>query len=307
MARGSEAKEKRKEVRKEQREKEKEEKLLNEVQNDFELNMDADFPTPGTKVADDTEDIKIGVADDDDNDGVVKPVVKKKKRKKTATATAGGVPHEGLPQASHGIKSGPLILLLMLTGTTLLPVLLYAGDWFGSFIQKNHILGSLGHKLNVGSSPKKRVLSFYEKHDPNKIDEVETILAKYYGDYPTLVKRLERKYGDYGYFLNWEQDEAPSKLAFEKLDETKKYIQKEFNKRAPQSIKTATRNISYNLSTLYKKGKVVWRKKVWPVLEPIFGVPDAKSAREQKRKDRNEAMKKKGRRKANDEYRDDEF
>lgn len=287
MARGADAKERRKEARKESREKEKE-KLLEEVENDFELNTDADFPTPETKVA-------------GDNDEVEKPAVKKKKRKKTKVS-AGETPQQAPPSSSQGIKRGPLIMLVMLTGTTLLPALLYAGDWLGAFMQKNHILGSLGHKLNVGSSPKKRVMSFYEKHDPEKITEVESILAKYYGDYPKLIKRLERKYQDYGYFINWEQDEAPSRLAFEKLNETKEAIQKEFNKRAPQSIKTAARNINFNVSKLYRKGRVVWKKKVWPLLEPVFGVPDG--AKAQKKKDREEANKKKGRRKRNDEYRE---
>lgn len=289
MARGADAKERRKEARKEAREKEKE-RLLEEVENDFELNTDADFPTPETKV--------VGDSDDEGE----KPVVKKKKRKKTKVSAV-ETPQQA-PPSSSGIKKGPLIMLVMLTGTTLLPALLYCGDWLGAFIQKNHILGSLGHKLNVGSSPKKRVMSFYEKHDPEKITEVDTILAKYYGDYPKLIKRLERKYQDYGYFLNWEQDEAPSKLAFEKLNETKEAIQKEFNKRAPQSIKTAARNVNYNVSKIYRKGRVVWKKKVWPVLEPIFGVPDG--AKAQKKKDREEANRRKGRRKRNDEYRDDE-
>lgn len=295
MARGTEAKEKRKEARKDAREKEKE-RLLEEMTNEFDLN--ADFPTPHTKI--------VGEAEDENETGAgATPVMKKKKRKKTKT-TAGGMPQQAqAAPSSQGIKSGPLIMLLMLTGTTLLPALLYAGDWFGAFMQKNHILGKLGQKLNVGGSPKKRVLSFYEKHDPTKLDEVETILAKYYGDYPTLIKRLERKYGDYGYFLNWEQDEAPSKLAFEKLTETKKAIQKEFNKRAPRSVKNIARNINHNLSTLYRKGRIIWKKKIWPILEPIFGVPDG--GREQKRKDRAEAMKRKGRRKANDEFRDDEM
>ena len=71
----------------------------------------------------------------------------------------------------------------------------------------------MGHKLGVGATPKKRVLSFYEKHDPEKFDDIPKIMAKYYGDYPKLVKRLERRYQDYGYFKDWEQDEAPMKLA----------------------------------------------------------------------------------------------
>ncbi len=308
MARGAGAKEKRKEARKEAREQEKE-RLLEEVTNDFDLNTDADFPTPQTQVAADdsgenADDFQFGNGNAAD-DGEVK-VTKKKKRKKTKVgaaqaAQAGASP----PSSSQGIKTLPLVMLVMLTGTTLLPALLYAGDWIGAFVQKNHIMGNLGHKLNIGSSPRKRVLSFYEKHDPEKIDEVDKILSKYYGDYPKLIKRLERKYQDYGYFLNWEQDEAPMKLAFEKLDETKEAIQKEFNKRAPQKVKTAVRNISFNLGTLYKKGRVVWKKTVWPILEPVFGVPDG--AKEQKRKDKAEAQKRKGRRKANTEYRDDEF
>jgi hypothetical protein len=300
MARGSEAKEKRKEARKEARDKEKE--LLEEVQNEFELNLDADFPTPSTKVTDGNggENITVTTVA---GDGEAAPVTKKKKRKKKTAAAAQA---QAPPQpVAKGIKRGPLIMLVMLTGTTLLPALLYAGDWFGSFIQKNHILGSLGHRLNVGSSPRKRVVSFYEKHDPDKLGDLDTILAKYYGDYPTLTKRLERKYGDYGYFMNWEQDEAPSKLAFEKLEETKKMLLKEFNKRAPQSIKTAVRNANQNVSVLYRKGKIVWRKQVWPILEPIFGVPDG--AKEQKRKDRAESLKRKGKRKKNEEFRDDEF
>merc|ERR1712008_145954 len=221
------------------------------------------------------------------------PIKKKSKRKKTRnTEESRSLP----PPAKSGIKMGPLVLLVMLTGTTLLPALLFAGDWFGSFLQKNHVLGSLGHKLGVGQSPKKRLLSFYEKHEPTKIDDVESILGKYYGDYPKLIKRLERKYGDYGYFIDWEKDEAPMTLALEKVYETRDYVQKQFNIYAPQQLKIATRNIKYNLSTLQRKFRRVWKKHVWPVIEPVFGVPDGGAA--QKRKDRADSSKEQqGRRK----------
>eukprot|EP00558_Chaetoceros_sp_UNC1202_P001403 CAMPEP_0197258400 /NCGR_PEP_ID=MMETSP1429-20130617/81930_1 /TAXON_ID=49237 /ORGANISM="Chaetoceros sp., Strain UNC1202" /LENGTH=269 /DNA_ID=CAMNT_0042722497 /DNA_START=18 /DNA_END=827 /DNA_ORIENTATION=+ len=262
--------------------------------NDFELDPN-DLPMP-----DSMKETEAGGEE---------PTKKKKKRKKSkAKAAAAAAPDGEMPPPPSPlsqIKKGPLILLVMLTGTTLLPALLYAGDWFGNFMQKQHIMGNVGHKLNIGASPKKRVLSFYEKHSPEKIEEVDVILAKYYGDYPKLVKRLERKYQDYGYFLNWEKDEAPMTLAFEKLSETKQFMQKKFNKYAPQQLKTAARNISYNLGTVHKKGRVVWKKTVWPVLEPIFGVPDGAAA--QKRKDRAESKNKKGRRKKNAEYRDEEF
>lgn len=254
----------------------------------LDINLD-DLPTPQTAV-----------------DGQEEPTKKKKKRKKAKKPTdAAAAPATPPAPPVKGIKMGPLIMLVMMTGTTLLPVLLYAGDWMGNFLQKQHIMGNIGHKLNIGASPKKRVMSFYEKHSPEKIDEVDVILAKYYGDYPKLVKRLERKYQDYGYFINWEKDEAPMTLAFEKLDETKVFFQKKFNKHAPQSVKNASRNISYNVGTLIRKGRVVWKKKVWPILEPLFGVPDG--AKAQKRKDKQDAQNRKGRRKKNTDFHDDEM
>ena len=91
--------------------------------NDFEINMD-DLPTPQTK----TEEETNGEA----------PTKKKKKRKKSKSAAAAA--NEASSEAARpaappkqGIKMGPLIMLIMMTGTTLLPALLYAGDWFGNF------------------------------------------------------------------------------------------------------------------------------------------------------------------------------
>jgi len=289
---GSDGKAARNEARKEKRQTEKE-NLAKEGKSVFDINADegddedSQLPTPT-------------VNSDESNDEDDKPIVKKSKRKKSKNVQESqSLP----PPTKRGIKMGPLVLLVMLTGTTLLPALLYAGDWFGVFLAKNHVLGSLGHKLGVGPSPKKRVLSFYEKHDSEKIDDVESILGKYYGDYPKLIKRLERKYGDYGYFINWEKDEAPMTLAMDKVYETRDYLQKQFNIYAPQQVKIATRNIKYNLSTLHRKFRKVWKKHVWPVIEPVFGVPDGGAA--QKRKDRADAMDKQGRRKKNTEHRDD--
>jgi len=289
MARGSEGKAARKEVRKEKREQEKE-SLQKGGEHDFDIqeNDDEDLPLP-------TPDVNQENGADEDDE----PIKKKSKRKKKPK---GEEAPSAPPPARGSIKMGPLVMLVMLTGTTLLPALLFAGDWFGAFLAKNHILGSMGHKLGVGPSPKKRVLSFYEKHDPAKLDEVGSILGKYYGDYPKLIKRLERKYADYGYFIDWEKDEAPMTLAMDKVYDTRDYMQKQFNIYAPQQVKIVTRNIKYNLSTLQRKSKKVWRKHLWPILEPVFGVPDG--AKAQKRKDRADASDKKRPRKKN---RDDEF
>jgi uncharacterized protein with HEPN domain len=201
-------------------------------------------------------------------------------------------------------------MLIMLTGTTVIPALLYMGDYFSAFIAKNHLMGNLGHRLGIGPSPKKRVISFYEKHDPEKLLEVNSILAKYYGDYPKLVKRLERKYGDYGYFINWEQDEAPMTLALEQIWETHEKISKQFDKHAPAIVKTGARNVRANLTFLYKKGNVLWKKTIWPVLQPYLGVPDAKAAKKQKLQDKKDAERRKkeasGQRRKSAEFRDDD-
>jgi len=222
------------------------------------------------------------------------------------------------PKKSQGIKTTPLILLILMVGTTILPGLIFASDYIGGFLQKNHVFGNLAFRLGLGSVPKKRVMSFYEKHDPYKLNEIPTILSKYYGDYPKLIKRLERKYQDYGYFLGWEDDEAPLALAKEQLQDTYTlWINSYWNVYAPQSLKTAARNIRYNLTFLQKKFRKAWKKQIWPHLQPFFGVP--KGAEKQKREDAAEAKKRKeklknagqssssstGRRRRNTEYRDD--
>mmetsp|Transcript_90786 Transcript_90786/g.136003 ORF Transcript_90786/g.136003 Transcript_90786/m.136003 type:complete len:309 (-) Transcript_90786:28-954(-) len=241
------------------------------------------------------------------------PVEKKKKKKKSKARAAGDDSMQMPPQKKKkGINSTPLILLILMTGSTLLPALIYASDYLGNYMQKHHVLGELGFRLGMGAVPKKRVLSFYEKHDPEKLNDVPDILSKYYGDYPKLVKRLERKYQDYGYFMGWEEDEAPMALAMEKLQETyDTWIHSYWNVYAPQQLKTAARNIRYNLTFLHKKLHKAWKKHVWPLLEPIFGVP--KGAEKQKRMDAAEARKRKqgasgssdGARRRSSQFRDD--
>ncbi|KAL9180962.1 hypothetical protein ACHAXT_009767 [Thalassiosira profunda] len=241
---------------------------------------------------------------------------KKKAAARTAARTRGGGPGDaccapgGGGGSGEGIKTLPLVMLIMLTGTTVIPALLYMGDYFSAFLAKNHFMGNIGHRLGIGPSPKKRVISFYEKHDPEKLGEVSNILAKYYGDYPKLTKRLERKYGDYGYFINWEQDEAPMNLAFEKLWETHEELSKQFDRHAPAIVKTGARNMRHNFGFVYKKGHTLWKKTVWPVLKPYLATPDAKAIRQQKLKDKKEWEKRKkeqtGQRRKSAEFRDDD-
>lgn len=321
MARGSEAKAARKAARKEARAKEAERILSGEGNvNEFDT-----FPTNEKENDDDSSSSEE--EEEDNTDAVPEKTPEKKTKSKSsrakkaalraaATKRSGGggggdaccpTPSSG---GGGGIKTLPLVMLIMLTGTTVLPALLYMGDYLGAMIQKKHLLGNIGHRLGIGPTPKKRVISFYEKHDPEKISEVDGILSKYYGDYPKLVKRLERKYGDYGYFINWEQDEAPMTLAFEQLWETRDMLATQFDRHAPAIVKTGARNMRHNFGFIYKKGYTLWKKQVWPVLQPYLGVPDAKTARKQKLQDKKDAERRKkearGQRGRSAEFRDDD-
>lgn len=332
MARGSDGKAARKQSRKEARAAEAE-RILN---GEDDLNtFSSPPPMDGEGAAKANGASAGGDSDDDSSDGEVDAAPaeqSKKKKSKSGRAKKAAAQRAAAARASRGgggggcadgpccgpsgsnagegIKTLPLIMLIMLTGTTVLPALLYMGDYFSAFLARNHFMGNIGHRLGIGPNPKKRVVSFYEKHDPEKLMEVDSILSKYYGDYPKLVKRLERKYGDYGYFINWEQDEAPMHLAVEKIWETHELMSKQFDLYAPAVVKTGARNMRHNIGFLYKKGRKVWVKQIWPVLEPHLGVPDEKAARRQKLKDKKEAEQKKkaatGQRRKSAEFRDDE-
>mmetsp|Transcript_33130 Transcript_33130/g.48562 ORF Transcript_33130/g.48562 Transcript_33130/m.48562 type:complete len:309 (-) Transcript_33130:61-987(-) len=308
MARGADAKARKKSAKKEARAAEAA-RLLEEPNSDDATSQPF---SGGAPVEEDSSEEEVDLPPilenktKEDESAVDKKIKKgQKKRRKEQRDRELIMPQA--PSSSKGIKTAPLVLLVMLTGTTIIPGLLYASDWIGNMMQKHHVMGSLGHRLGVGASPKKRVLSFYEKHDPTKLDDVPKILSKHYGEYPKLVKRLERKYNDYGYFIGWEQDEAPMQLAKEKMEETFQWVQTKWTKHAPRSVKDKARNVKFNLSKLYRKMKRIWKKSIWPHLEPFFGVPDGGAA--QKRKDAREAaqgsQRKKGRK--NREHRDDEM
>lgn len=270
---------------------------------------------PGMAKKDDDSDASSSDEGEKRNDAEELMMIRKKKSK--ASSCCNDTKCDTPPKKSNekGIKTTPLILLILLVGTAVLPGLIYASDFIGSFLQKNHVLGQIGFRLGIGSVPKKRVMSFYEKHDPNKLSEVPVILSKYYGEYPKLVKKLERKYQDYGYFIGWEEDEAPLALALEQLHETYTlWINSYWNVYAPQPLKTAARNIRYNLTFLRKKFRKAWKKQIWPHLEPFLGVP--KGAEKQKRQDAADAKKRReemkpsdsrssGTRRRSAQYRDD--
>ena len=249
-------------------------------------------------------------ADDSSEEGEKEAAMPKRKGSKKKGGEEVEMPKK--VKKEQGIKTMPLILLILLTGTTLLPAVLYVGDLASNYLGNNNVLGQMGYRLGIGAVPRKRVLSFYEKHNPEKAAEVPTILSKHYGEYPKLIKKLERKYQDYGYFHGWEEDEAPMVMVRDSLEEAYSYwIQHVWNRYAPVQLRTAARNAKYNFNKVYKKVTKVWKKQIWPVLQPYIGVPDERTAAKQKRMDAEEAQKRRadqagpGRRRKNKDFRDD--
>lgn len=299
MGRGKESKARRKAAKKQAADDVDGERLFGGTTDELQASGDAgDFgsiPLPpgmaaeSKKSTDDDDSSDSSEEGDKRNDAEELKLIRKKKAKQSSCCD-GPACAPKKQSKDQGIKTTPLILLILMVGTTILPGLIYASDYLGAFMAKNNVLGQIGFRLGMGAVPKKRVMSFYEKHDPNKLNEVPTILSKYYGDYPKLIKRLERKYQDYGYFLGWEEDEAPLVQAKEQLADTYSlWINSYWNVYAPQPAKTAARNIRYNLTFLHKKFYKFFWKKLWPHLEPFFGVP--KGAEKQKRADREAARK----------------
>ena len=218
-----------------------------------------------------------------DGDGVELKIRKGRKREKKrrieeAAAAEGGY--------FSNIKLLPLLFLLMLTGTTLLPAGLWVLDNAGPILGKSNLTGKLGYRLGIGSTPRKRLESFYEKHSPEKLSEADAILSKYYGNYKALTKKLERKYHDYGYFLGWEDDEAPSALALEQIGVHYSALKSKVRSSSPRSLTVAYDNACFNLSNLKRRATRVWVKKIWPILRPIVYVPSEKEAKRQKMEDR---------------------
>mmetsp|Transcript_42571 Transcript_42571/g.102970 ORF Transcript_42571/g.102970 Transcript_42571/m.102970 type:complete len:322 (-) Transcript_42571:149-1114(-) len=262
-----------------------------EANGQGEFEETGDIPLPPGMGGDKEKDSDDEASKEEDE--VIIPKKKKKKSKKSKSA-GDDDDYMKMPTApktkKSQIKSTPLILLILMTGSTLLPAFIFASDYIGGFMAKHHVMGQVGFRLGMGGVPRKRVLSFYEKHDPEKIENVPDILSKYYGDYPKMIKKLERKYQDYGYFMGWEEDESPMVLAMEQVQETyDTWIHSYWNVYAPQVLKTGARNIRYNLTFLQKKVFKAWKKHIWPTLEPIFGVP--KGSEKQKRADAAEARR----------------
>jgi len=156
------------------------------------------------------------------------------------------------------IKWTNVAILFMLTGTAVLPLVMFIADnasaTIGSMMPGlSSGLAPIGVKLGFVATPKIRLTQFYEKHNPEKLEDVEKVMLKYAGDYKTMTKKLEAKYNDYGFFIGWEQ-ESDFRT---KQKETLEYVQKKgivyYQRYMPWQIRQALRNIYLNLSRHFKK------------------------------------------------------
>ena len=161
-------------------------------------------------------------------------------------------------------------------------------------------LPSFSASLGMAATPKERLAKFYGKHNPDKVDEVaartsaslffvfflssrseenkesgvatprprlsvlslspQVLIKKYSGNYPKMVKVLEAKYHDYGFFLGWEED-ANFKTFFKK--EAVRYFGKAqflYKKHMPYKLRGAFYNMYYNISTVLQ-----------PLTDPLWG------------------------------------
>lgn len=179
-------------------------------------------------------------SDSDDGDGDVASKMRKRSKKEKGFFA--------------DIKWGHIAILVMMTGGAALPFVVMIADSLGPVVSKMvPNLAPMLVSLGLAATPKRRLTQFYEKHNPDKMSDVDMILQKYAGDYGTMTKKLESKYHDYGFFVQWEKDggivEKQQKLYAWVADEGGKYYQRY----VPFPIRKAAKNIYGNGYNLYKK------------------------------------------------------
>ena len=176
------------------------------------------------------------VDDDDDDEEYLRP------QRKKGSLSIGGKP----------IKWKFVAFLVLLTGTAVLPAALWVVDnvfsLSGSALAVS--ASALAGRMGFTPTPKNRLLKFYEKHNPEKVPEVPQLIHKYAGNYPKMIKVLEAKYHDYGFFIGW-RDDADFKH-FIKQESTRAFrkAQLYYRKYVPFKLRVAFYNMYANTERL---------------------------------------------------------
>lgn len=122
----------------------------------------------------------------------------------------------------------------------------------------------MGVALGLSNTPKKRLIKFYEKHNPSKVEDVGMLIRKYSSDYKPMIKKLEAKYHDYGFFLQWEKDSDISAVQAETYKYVVTHATKYYQRYMPWQIRQGLRNIHTNVNFYWKKLYKILDKQLTP-------------------------------------------
>ena len=179
---------------------------------------------------------------------------------------------------AKGIKWKYVAFLALLFGSAILPVVLWivdhAGGLLGTGLTK--AIGASTARMGLTPTPKDRLAKFYEKHNPEKVGEVDHLVQKYAGDYPKMIKVLEAKYGDYGFFLGWEQDRTFGKFMKTQAGEGAEIVQYYYKRHMPYKARVAFYKMYSLLDKIFRPYVDFIRTQllhIWPDLKDYIGVP----------------------------------
>jgi len=179
---------------------------------------------------------------------------------------------------SKGIKWKYVAFLVLLFGSAALPVVLWVVDNLGLVLGKSTTaaFSAATARMGLTPTPKDRLVKFYEKHNPDKVDEVDNLVQKYAGSYPKMIKVLEAKYGDYGFFLGWEQDRTFNAFLKNQAGELSDKVQFYYKRYMPYKVRVALYKMYSIVDKIFRPYVDFIRKVLldfFPDLKDYIGVP----------------------------------
>mmetsp|Transcript_18013 Transcript_18013/g.55412 ORF Transcript_18013/g.55412 Transcript_18013/m.55412 type:complete len:258 (-) Transcript_18013:916-1689(-) len=181
-------------------------------------------------------------------------------------------------KSKSGIKWKYVAFLVLLFGSAAMPVVLFLVDNLGGVFGTGATaaFGAATARMGLTPTPKDRLQLFYEKHNPEKVDEVDHLIDKYAGSYPKMVKVLEAKYGDYGFFLGWEQDRTFKSFLMKEAGEWSNRVQFYYKKYVPYKARVAFYKMYSVLDQIFRPYVDFIRARLldfFPELKDYIGVP----------------------------------
>jgi hypothetical protein len=177
-----------------------------------------------------------------------------------------------------GIKWKYVGFLALMFGTACLPAILWivdnVGGLMGSGVSKS--IGAATARMGFTPTPKDRLALFYAKHDEEKVEKVDHLVQKYAGDYSKMIKVLEAKYGDYGFFLGWEQDRTMTKFMKTQASEGLDKVQYYYKRHMPYKARVAFYKMYSLLDKVFRPYIDFIRTQLlnfFPDLKDYIGVP----------------------------------